>query len=140
MKQLLKGLFVFGISVFLVELVDINIFRESDLLYMTIATGKRWRWCPKSGLEYLVKEILKNKNKNKIEEKKKETNCSIALSQRGSAMAKPLTSFLVFVSKSPFMKDMATWLWLPRLGIFPFSQSPSCSLCGVKCKDGFQTT
>lgn len=35
------------------------------------------------------------------------TYCSIALSQTGSALAKPFTSFLVLVSKSPFMKDIA---------------------------------
>lgn len=41
-----------------------------------------------------------------MKKRKGDTNCSIALSHTGSALAKPLTSLLVLLSKSPFMNDM----------------------------------
>ena len=50
---------------------------------------------------------LLNAIERERERERERQNCSMALSQIGSDLAKPLTSFLVRVSKSPLRNDMA---------------------------------
>lgn len=58
----------------------------------------------------LNKKYKKMHSKNHRMVRKRGANRSMALSQTGSAFARPFTSFLVLVSKSPFMNDIVAFL------------------------------
>jgi hypothetical protein len=95
---------MFGIWMLLEKLFYVNILWERDSLNC-IGTRKCWRWCSvKFPKHHNYIHSVKTTRIRKWRER--ETNCSMALYQTGSALAKPLTSFLVFVSKSPFMNDI----------------------------------